>query len=811
MLRTPSTSHTMTNMHPAIASSNDPSPAPTPTPTSPSSHPPTRPSPANRLHFASSHPSAANAARHSIMSSSAKGWSPLQINKRDAMHPPSKAADPAAATSRTPSHGEAASPRRTSNSFKHVTRNSLVSNSPFKSPCMVQGQQAAGIYVEPGTSDKTIHEKRSSSLSRPLGQSPEKAQGSAATPKAAIGLGISANRPRSTGRTPSGSSGSAVGGTRKVSHERGKVLYQPIIGERKGSVSGYGLSPGSAERQVLGNRENDSPDAKWGKKTPRSSMGLKGLARNEYVSKSPFLSSTRRVPSGETTPGSPAGPSPKCVPVEKDDVFSSPSPRRVSGGKRKMSPSPNTLGSSTKASVSPTPSPPRGMAQPLAPSAGPSPLGQPSTVAPPRDVTTPTPTPVRSSMTPSRRLRGPRDLSDPSLDSPSKTKTVTFQAIPDVKEFDPTSTEASADGSFDMGEEQWDDRRDESMDDFSTEGGDDSIGSIDSAGRLRVTNPDTSPDMSENGNDESTTAEFVNTLIEEGLFSPPQMETPAFEEQAAFELPLEAPVLATPSLGGSVHVTPMLASMELKHGERDSASVPYGRTHHSQRAGMTHSSTPKASQPVQQPNIPTNVDHQMLFNANAAQPALQYTTPFDTIPTAHQNGPMPDPFITIQTATKVLSPERTKSEDGAPLGRTSHTERMQAARMLATQSLGLGMPRSPAIPRDLTHATSLDQIARASTPKKGAKEQKSDKETEVLFDVNFAQRKVSDVPEMRGPSKIVQWRESQERAPKKGMRPPQPQQLDLPSPVSSPKREAEQEKRVSRLCSWCKVVAHEIW
>lgn len=350
-----------------------------------------------------------------------------------------------------------------------------------------------------------------------------------------------------------------------------------------------------------------------------------------------------------------------------------------------------------------------------------------------------------------------------SLDSPSKlAKTVTFQTVPDVKEFDVMSAEASMDGSFEVEESQWSDG--DSLDDVNL---DESIGSIDSLSRLRVANPDspTVEGSTEDGHvpDESTTANFVDELIAEGLFSPPQISTPAFADPPTFTSIVEdrPPALSTPLLGETIQATPILASVDQVQNDRDSAGIPYGRTHHAQRAVEAH--TQPIHPNIAQPDIPQQ-SGQMLFNGNAAKPSLPYSTPYDVAPIkATQAGPMPDPFITIQTATKVLAPERTRSEDGIPLGRTSHVERMQAARMLATQSLGLGMPRSPAVSKDL-HSVApplpskdkpVEQV-QGDVARRDVEAMPKSKETvleeedeEVLFDISFdGVRKASNLVEL---------------------------------------------------------------
>ncbi|WVR03570.1 hypothetical protein IAU60_000562 [Kwoniella sp. DSM 27419] len=773
-------------------------------------------SPSSRLRL-SAHNSPmtiSDAARNSIISSSAKGWSPLQINKRDSVNSsPLKPSTSPIPSSLSP-NADPSAPRRSSSSFKHVSKNSLVSNSPFKSPTTIQGAQAAGLSLDTGA-ERVIHERRSA---RSLGETPPSAKGIATTSKAAIGLGIGISpsaKVRSTSRSGSGS-GAAVAGQRKVSTDRPKVAFPSVAGDDRRS---------SNERKVSASKENESPDVRSSKRVPRTSMGFKDLAKGGLVTKSPFK---HRTPSGGLSAASStranesprdAGPSPKTVPVERDDVFSSPSPRRLSGGRqgqRRASPSASL--SMARTSDSPSPSPTRSIPQPHfavnGDAAGPSPLRQSLSFG--QQEPTPTPTPhKKSAMTPSRRLRGPRELSF-TCESPTR-KTVTFQSVPDVKEFECLSAEPSADGSFevlqDEGDaEEWEDeavihrvQSGSSLEDLfaATQLVDPSM--------LGVINPP-SPLMSEDNHipNGSATAEFMDALIQEGLFSPSTMDASAFDDQEEYEMPLEPidhqdngrPFLSTPSLGETVHVSPLFASEMF--GETDVAGIPYGRSHHAERAATAHSlPTIDRVSPLEQPELPTNEDHHMLMNANAAQPALpksqaqyhEYNDPFasSSEPHSHQVGAMPDPFITIQTATNVLPVHHTeREEDGIPLGHTSHAERIQARRMLATQSLGLGMPRSPAISQGLTKEYS-----------EVASEAYENREQHREDEVNDARNIVLASPIMSRNSSNESVETPKRRLPK--VPAPAPMPLDIPSPVTSPSKVTENEetstaeKRTSRL------------
>ncbi|OXG24431.1 hypothetical protein C361_02285 [Cryptococcus neoformans Tu259-1] len=719
--------------------------------------------PSTRIRIHQSPISASISTRNSIIHSSAKGWSPLQINKDDYRS--------GLSLSPSPEPNTQSGPRRTSNSFKVVTSNSLVSNSPFKSP------QAGGT----GEKGQVIHERRST---RQLGEVAPSARGVGSTPKTVIGLGISAKR--SGSRSPSG--GAAVNGQRKVSGERPRVAFPVSNGERRSS----------GERDVSGSKENESPDVRYGKRLPRASMGLKGLVEGSYVSKSPF----KKSPSGlsaasDNQADEAASAAPGTVPVEMDDVFSSPSPRRISGGKQRRA-SPGTLGS--MAHRSPTFSSPRSVASNVflaPPPNGLSPLREQLSASYHADLEPmPTPTAQKSALTPSRRLRGPRRASQ-GYDSPSK-KTVTFQPTPDVKEYEILSAEPSADGSFDVemeDEADWEDERQNSLDDLLIE--EENVSPNEQIEQE-------SHDDHDAQHNESTTADFMDTLVQEGLFSPPEMDTPAFQDQAAFEIPLETsfteaenesdrPYLATPSLGDSVHASPLFGNHDV-FSETDSAGIPYGRTHHAERAAEAHKTVLHI--PIEQPSLPHAQEHRMLFNANAAQPSIlppitptspsfyhDYNDPFASVtpslssrapepksqqgpePHAHQSGPLPDPFITLQTATKTILPSeesKNREEDGVPLGRTSHKDRVLAARMLATRELGLGMPGRP--------NRSVPTLSPPTSPLSESEPVFEWREEEVVEEKPI--RKLPKVP------------------------PPAPMPVEVPSPVMSPQKEIEENKLV---------------
>jgi serine/arginine repetitive matrix protein 2 len=406
-------------------------------------------------------------------------------------------------------------------------------------------------------------------------------------------------------------------------------------------------------------------------------------------------------------------------------------------------------------------------------------------------------------MTPSKRLKGPRDYSDASYDSPTKSKTVTFHAVPEVKEFEAAAGEtATPDVSFeqetqsegeDEGEWADEDLRDDSLEDILHEP--ETLEKAFGRQQYRVTNPDApTQEASEDGHigvgDESATAEFMDTLISEGLFSPPELSTPAFEDYSQFHLSDgPAPFLSTPSMGDSVHATPMLAGVE---PETDGAGIPYGRTHHAERNVAAHSqfAPVRLGAPIPQPAIPHGSDHTMLPNGNASQPALAPALArSNTDHLAHQSGTIPDPFLTIQTATNVLASKTDREDDGIPLGRISHIERMQAARMLATQSLGIGMPRSPG----LSQTFAVQQAAaRPAQPSSSGSADGESVDSEMLFDASLElgmsdDEEASPAPTRLGPLQQTVEKEEKMEAAANGRRlpkPPRVEEIKLPSPVS---------------------------
>jgi serine/arginine repetitive matrix protein 2 len=605
-------------------------------------------------------------------------------------------------------------------------------------------------------------------------------------------------------------------------------------------------------------------------------MGFKGLAKGGLVTKSPFLQQDedRKSPeklgspirlggspgrsalesgsSNKTTPprfsGSPARFSSPSAPA-KGDVFTLPTTvsavpalkttAQLSSSPYRQSPlSANTITrSEPKIEVTQQSNSPNVLPFPRA-DESPSPTNTPVRgLGQAREVATPTPTPSKSSIT-QRRLRGPR-LSG-GLESPGdrKQKTVTFRDGPvDVKEFDRESV--TDDGS---------EARYESEDESDDHGGI-QVGGFSShhhadgnSGGMSVLDDseDGHSNYDQGGAEESTTANFIDSLVEDGYFSPPTLDTPKMgtldvDDMHNLHEQFEMPRLDTPSLGGSISATPIHEDMPFPmppvREEIDEYGIPYGRTHHAERAAAAHAVEPNSSAHAPQPALPqegASSGEPMLRSANAAEPSLQGVAApqkDSTGPHAHQQGSFIDPFISIQTATKVYtsstssaSHSEQRQEGGAPLGRTSHIERAKVARLVATQRLGLGMPQRPVIPNfmesndDVSEDGSYqfeesddDEDYSAVQEEKGARIREVNRQSSLdsVPGTVEPQRQISDASEQHYDTvshrssyiatsvlSPVGTPSSRRSLPK----PPRPQQIDIPEPVdvhaSSPEYES---------------------
>lgn len=362
------------------------------------------------------------------------------------------------------------------------------------------------------------------------------------------------------------------------------------------------------------------------------------------------------------------------------------------------------------------------------------------------------PSPTKSSLT-SRRLRGPR-LSDPSSTAQvygtstysssslsrgtSQSKTVTFRDVADVKEFETESSGAEEWEDEQMDEEDgdsWDevllgsgqhpqDRRYADSFEEATPSPEMDLSGLRRYGSLNSgTRGGRSPLQRERGagyaeeehedegyagyvaaldhhsadqhedEDQSTTANFIDSLVEDGYLSPPRSQS-----DPALEGYVQRDDIGL-SLGESME---KIGSARTGYGVVDEAGVPFGRTHHAERQAAAQGvQRAHRESPVQQPALPRQGDGPMLRSADVRTPAVAQTNQHHDDIEAHQEGPFVDPFVTIQTATRInagQSEQAQRQEGGIPLGRTSHAERAKVARVMATRGLGLGMPARPMVP-----------------------------------------------------------------------------------------------------------------
>ncbi|KAJ9121540.1 hypothetical protein QFC22_002158 [Naganishia vaughanmartiniae] len=742
--------------------------------------------PVDRVFSPTSSPSAARRFderdRASIISTSTKGWAPLNT-KRSSILASSPAASPGG-VSGLPAGTTAQGPRRTSSSFKHVRHNNLVSNSIFKSPNVSSG-------------------------------SPLAAQSSPSS-KIGLGIGIASTRKTSGGASSSGrrkvSAGSSSGG-RKVSGSTKNVINAGST-PRKVSLSedlrtSNGVTPSSS----------GSPSSNASRKaaTPRPATGLTNLASSGYVSRSPFLQHTSSF-EGSTTPSS-----------SNERNYSSSSPGKNSPTKcfdrmsnengsplKKLAP---TSGSNTtKKSEQVYLASPISNSIPASRSDSSQHSFIPTTESTSEEMdanalsqslsNTTSVSPGKSSLT-SRRLRGPR-LSDPSSTSqiygsstyssssisrravglgggPQLPKTVTFRDVADVKEFETGSSDGGEweddvedEGDYEEGE-SWDEvllgppgsvqqhqrqQEQEARDreaftentpspemDLSGLRRYGSLNSRPSPAKSRL-NSEMGPVYAEQEReedegyagyiaglghqqhgileeDESTTANFIDSLYADGYLSPPQSQSESSLAAQATSAAMSDSVRSNSIDEGDLpngfrsQEAERYDEQSYNNLERDECGIPLGRTHHADRAVAAREVQRQHHEglSVQQPALPRvapgdgqQLGETMLRSGDVTVPAVKGSNSHrqEHSINAHQDGQFVDPFVTIQTATRVnyndnqtgevpatrvdaVKPQP-RDEGGVPLGRTSHAERAKVARILATRGLGLGMPARPMVP-----------------------------------------------------------------------------------------------------------------
>ena len=640
-----------------------------------------------------------------------------------------------------------------------------------------------------------------------------------------------------------------------------------------------------------------SPDVRAsGSRKPRQSMGLKGLAKGGLVTRSPFLQQSGTMggdPDEESTPlkrnpagitGSPArvGGTPARYGSPRqptqEDVFSS-SPIQTQGGSNhRISPIYKDRVGAGLTSDSPSKRrPSQGSAENLVPfpssqEGSISSLRAEKPLPPIHHEPSYTATPMKSSIT-KRRLHGPRLSGSESPTATKQAKTVTFQSVPDVKEFETESvtedgdkSRDSRDSDVDMDDVDLGDQGDfnpyHAMHHFRADGRGGGSGIVElndqGYGDEHGTSPAQEEYESNDGHgarstdshasegayrDESMTANFIDSLVEDGYFSPPSVQLPQLPQHLSDtpSIPGETPVLndfmdftpklETPSFGSSLGfhtptteqppvLGPEIVSVEKSAGtgdDKDNAGVPYGGSHHAERVALAHAIPIRPTESIAQPTLPKPSIYggePVSRSANATELALpvsnRYSDYQEDRSRAHQDGAFVDPFVTIQTATKVynqISPEYTsanREEGGVPLGRTSHAERAKVARLLATQNLGLGLPNHPKQPslpstgrpqtRYISYGESEDGSDFSDESESGDLEQVLQRPPAVIAQPQptlATPPKMEETSERRPPlsqkleqlcSPTMSSSANKRTLPK----PPQPRPLDIPSPKLAP-------------------------
>ena len=461
-----------------------------------------------------------------------------------------------------------------------------------------------------------------------------------------------------------------------------------------------------------------------------------------------------------------------------------------------------------------------------------------------------TATPSKSSIT-KRRLNGPRLSGSESPTATKQAKTVTFQAVPDVKEFETESVTDHGDKSRDS---------DADMDDVDLGDGADfnpygvNVSHVRSDGRGGVSGitelHDQTYDDPSNGEphdyessdghgvrsvdshasdggyrrDESMTANFIDSLVEDGYFSPPAMQTATMPNQIfdTPSVPGETPVLnsfmdftpklETPSFGSSLGFsTPAMEN--LPHVEQDSevlrslgkdslddAGISYGRTHHSERVALARGLPTDLGNPIEQPalpKLPTRSQEPSLQGTNVIRPSLPVVEQgiYGDYPRVQQGGGFVDPFVTVQMAPQAYDQGSSSSHREQGEGRGGHNERSKVARLLATQSLGLGLPNHPKQPSLPSTGLPAKRYISYGESEDGSEEDESDDEPATQMPLSSVARPVwqapptEDIPDRRPllSQKLEQLCSPSTSSAKRALpKPPQPQQLDIPSPKLAP-------------------------
>ena len=145
--------------------------------------------------------------------------------------------------------------------------------------------------------------------------------------------------------------------------------------------------------------------------------------------------------------------------------------------------------------------------------------------------------------------------------------------------------------------------------------------------------------------DQSTTANFIDSLVEDGFLSPPRSQS-------------------DPALEGYVHREDIGLSLgesmgkigSARTGNRvfDEVGVPFGRTHHAERqAAAREVQCAHHELSVQQPALPRQGLEPMLRRGDVRTPAITQANQHHDDIEAHQDGQFVDPFVSIQTATRI--------------------------------------------------------------------------------------------------------------------------------------------------------------
>lgn len=601
--------------------------------------------------------------KDNILKESTGGWAngttPLRIAKRDQfIGNPSGPSNP-------PMRGRQVA-RRTSNSFKHVFTNNLVSNSPFKSqiPAPTRRSPRQPLAVASNVSN-TAATKTPRKVSGEKRLRPESLVDQADRENALRAKELGFKRRQSKAYlglverevvSKSPFKRDMNGSNIAVDTDYEDEMAQAIPVELPAKRDGQSISPDTTE-------------------TDSSVNSKESAYASPHVTKEISLNSPRNVKEDARQPPRNTYDVVSTAPYEQEDSFASP---RNSREHIYVSPQANKENSFTPLrddgeTLYPFP-PPVGLDTPSRALTPPQrPNSQHYSPSPGFERRSPLPSalsgsPARSALSQKGRLHGPRSRSlsagPSSADTPTRQrrKTVTFDERCDVLEFDRESHEGSVFETDDEAPYAAPGRSSNECNDAMDSSAESSVPSGEYATADYAT-PTHSPGRIIPDYDAKLLDDSISGLVDSML-----------KEASNYNTEPSTPSLHSNSLSS------LLNDDDLMTGGAENG-VPLGRTHHTDRAREYHNSFDSemsTEPPIPAPFPHQHEDHEPGPDASESEPSFQ-STGLSTPPQAYRSPIHADNDVHGNMSLPSLPPDIECDEDGMPLGRSHHAERARAA------------------------------------------------------------------------------------------------------------------------------------